>query len=212
MTNPKDMVRRGYDKISFAYRGDTVDSAEESFYRRCLALLLPHLADGGRILDLGCGCGVPAAQELSGRYSVTGVDISPVQIERARSLVPSAEFVCADMTEIDFPPGGFDAIISLYSIIHVPLAEQRGLFRRISTWLKRDGWFLCTVGYREWTGTEENWLGVSGGTMFWRHADQRTYETWLADLQFRIEEKMFVREGSSGHTTLLACKIASEES
>ncbi|HIJ64811.1 MAG TPA: class I SAM-dependent methyltransferase [Candidatus Hydrogenedentes bacterium] len=206
--DPKDIVRQGYDKVSRAYRGDTFDSEEDPYYRRCMDLLLPHLTAGSRILDLGCGCGIPAVQDLSVEHDVTGVDISPVQIERARSLVPSAEFICEDMTAIGFPPGGFDAIISLYAIIHVPLKEQPGLFRNISTWLKQDGWFLCTVGHRNWTGTEENWLGVSGVTMFWSHAAQETYEIWLTDLHFRIEGAMFIPEGNGGHTALLAQKTA----
>ena len=211
MTDPKDIVREGYDRISRAYRGDTVDPEEAPYYRRCMDLLFPRLMTGSRVLDLGCGCGIPATRELSVRHDVTGVDISPVQIERARSLVPSAEFLCADMTGLGFPPAGFDAIISLYSIIHVPIEEQPDLLKKMATWLKLDGWLLCTVGHREWTGTQEDWLGVPGGTMYWSHADQRTYEEWLVDLHFRIEESFFIPEGKGGHTSILAQKIASDE-
>ena len=202
--NPKDIVREGYDRVSRAYRGDTFDSKDDPCYRRCIDLLLSHVAEGSRILDLGCGCGIPAVQDLSVQHDVTGVDISPVQIERARSLVHSAEFVCTDMTELRFSPGGFDAIISLYAIIHVPLEEQPDLFRKISTWLKHDGWFLCTVGHQEWTGTEDNWLDVQGCTMFWSHTDERTYETWLKDPGFRIIANVFMPEGKDGHAALIA--------
>lgn len=211
MTNPKDMVRRGYDRVSRAYRGDTFDPEDDPHYRRCLDLLLPHLKAGSRILDLGCGCGIPAVRDLSAQHDVTGVDISPVQVERARSLVPSADFICEDMTRIGFPPGTFDAVVSLYAIIHVPLEEQPALFRNISTWLKQGGWLLCTVGHREWTGTEEDWLGVSGATMFWSHADQTTYVAWLAGLHFRIEKMLFIPEGDGGHTALLARSAAGDQ-
>lgn len=208
MMNPKDMVREGYDKVSHAYRGDTFDTVDDPCYRKCLDLLLPHLAVGSRILDLGCGCGIPATQELSLRHQVTGVDISPVQIERARLLVPGAKFLCRDMTELSFSPNTFDAVISLYAVIHVPLDEQPSLFQEMSTWLKQDGWVLSTVGHREWTGTEENWLGVPGAAMFWSHADEKTYETWLRDLGFQILENVFIPEGEGGHTALLARKLA----
>jgi len=43
------------------------------------------------------------------------VDISDVQIERARRLVPGATFIRADVTEIDFPAAGFDAVVCLYA-------------------------------------------------------------------------------------------------
>jgi cyclopropane fatty-acyl-phospholipid synthase-like methyltransferase len=208
MPNPKDIVREGYDKVSCAYRGDIFDPKEDPYYHQCIDLLLSHLATGSRILDLGCGCGIPAVQDLSVQHDVTGVDISPVQIRRARSLIPSAEFVCADMTELSLPPGGFDAILSLYAIIHVPLEEQPDLFQKISTWLKQDGWLLCTVGHRKWTGTEDNWLGVEGATMFWSHADEKTYEGWFEDLGFQIVENVFIPEGKEGHTAFLAQQVA----
>jgi len=206
--NPKDIVRDGYDKVSRAYRGDAFAPKDDPCHRQGIDLLLGNIADGSRVLDLGCGCGIPTTRELSMRHKVTGVDISPVQIQRARSLVPSAEFICADMTTLTLPACGFDAVVSLYAIIHVPLEEQPGLFLKISMCLKHGGWLLCTVGHRQWTGTEENWLGVPGGKMFWSHADQQTYERWLTDLGFRIEKTMFIPEGKDGHTNLLARYIA----
>src|SRR5262245_52786583 len=52
---------------------------------------------------------------------VTGVDISDVQVERARRFVPGAVFLRADATETDFPPGSFSAVVCLYALIHIPL-------------------------------------------------------------------------------------------
>ena len=49
------------------------------------------------VVDLDCGAGVPATRLLiDAGFVVTRVDISEVQIERARSLVPDATFICAD--------------------------------------------------------------------------------------------------------------------
>ena len=208
MMNPKDIVRDGYDKVSRAYRGDAFAPKDDPCYRQCIDMLLGNIADGSRVLDLGCGCGIPSTRDLAAHHQVTGVDISAVQIERAQALVPSAEFLCADMTELNFPPCDFDAVVSLYAIIHVPLEKQPSLLRKVARWLKQDGWLLCIVGHREWTGTEANWLGVPGGTMFWSHTDQQTYERWLTDLSFRIENTVFIPEGTDGHTALLAQKVA----
>ncbi len=87
----KELVRAGYDKISYAYRGDKDEAGQ---YLSWLAELTPLLVPRSKVLDLGCGCGVPVAQELSKDFYVTGVDISPVQIERAKQLVPKAQFLC----------------------------------------------------------------------------------------------------------------------
>lgn len=206
MKDPKEIVRRGYDKVSRAYRGDRFDPREDPYYRQWVELLLPRLKPGSLILDLGCGNGIPACQDLSLNHEVIGVDLSSVQIERARSLVPEAEFRCEDMTESEFPSSSFDAILAIYSIIHVPVEEQRELLARIALWLKPGGRLLVTVGHEAWTGTEENWLGVPEGTMYWSHADRSRYEAWLAELRFTIEESHFIPEGKSGHVAILARK------
>jgi len=202
--NSKDIVRRGYDKISYAYRSKDGDAYSHD-YVSWLVELTPLLTFESKILDLGCGCGLPVSQSLSDEnFSVTGIDISPVQIERAKNLVPKAEFVCADMTEIDFPAQGFAGIVSFYAIIHVPLSEQYDLFAKLRRWLMPKGYLMVTVGDRNWTGTEENWLGVPGATMFWSHSDSETYKLWLTKLDFEICWTRFVPEGDGGNTLILA--------
>lgn len=202
----KNLVRDGYDKVSTTYRRD---EAEPDQYLSWLSELTPLLAPYSAVLDLGCGCGVPVAQELSKNFQVTGVDISSVQIGRAKQLVPKAQFLCADMSEVDFAPHSFAAIVAFYSIIHVPVEEQIALFGKIRTWLQPGGYLMATVGHTAWTGTEDNWL-VPGATMFWSHADADTYQRWLQESGFAILWSRFIPEGDSGHTLLLA-NIAIDE-
>src|SRR5437867_9552734 len=92
--DPKAIVRDGYDRVSQSYRGDALELDPQSGYAHWLRRLTPRIAPGARVLDLGCGNGIPVARELAERYRVTGVDLSPVQIDRARALVPDARFVC----------------------------------------------------------------------------------------------------------------------
>jgi SAM-dependent methyltransferase len=202
--DPKTIVREGYDRVSVAYRGDTVD-AERTGYAHWLRLLGRRVAPGARVLDLGCGCGVPVARMLAERHSVTGVDLSPVQIARARALVPGARFVCADMTAVEFEAGSFDAVVAFYSIINVPLAEQPELIRRVARWLAPGGWFLAVVGKRAWTGTEDDWRGVRGASMYWSHADVEDYRAWFAQAGFVVEHEGSQPEhGSPGFAVLIA--------
>lgn len=44
--------------------------------------------------------------------------------------------------------------------------------------------------------------------MYWSHADQGTYENWLTELGFRIDEVVFIPEGRGGHSAILAQKDA----
>lgn len=120
-----------------------------------------------------------ASRLLASRGEVTGMDISPVRVDRARALVPGGRFICDDMCSVEFPVGSFDAVVSFYSIIHVPVEEQEALFRRIAGWLKPGGFFMGTLGSAAGTDTERDWLGVEGATMYWSHADAQTYRRWL---------------------------------
>ena len=202
--NPIDIVREGYDRASQAYRGDSCD-LEQSGYGHWIRRLRPRLADGARVLDLGCGCGIPATHELARHYTVTGVDLSPVQIERARTLVPRATFVCADMSEIDFEPGSFDAVTAFYSIINVPLDHQPELFHRIARWLVPGGWLLAIVGRFPWTGIEPNFRGVKDVPMYWSHGSITDYRRWLTEAGFTIEEEGLQPErGEPGFSVVIA--------
>jgi cyclopropane fatty-acyl-phospholipid synthase-like methyltransferase len=209
--NPKDIVRQGYDRISYQYRDDDgLGPAQPGQpegrpdYEGWLAELMPLLHDGDTVLDLGCGCGVPATAILAAHYAVTGVDLSPVQISRARRLVPAAQFQCADMSTLEFSARSFAAVVSFYAIIHLPLDEQPAIFRNIYRWLRPGGYLLATVGSSAWTGTETDWHGAP---MFWSHADRATYVTWLEETGFEVLWTRFIPEGSGGHTLVLARRL-----
>jgi SAM-dependent methyltransferase len=196
-----DLVRRGYDELSYRYRSD---DAPEGQYGPWLAVLQGRLPAAGSVLDLGCGCGVPVARSLAeAGYAVTGVDISDVQIERARRLVPVGTFIRADALTVEFPDGSFDAVVCLFALIHMPLALQPGLLRRVAGWLRPSGWLLAIVGQEAWTGTEDNWLG--GQTpMWWSEADATTYRAWLEQAGLEVTEQGFVPEGDGGHALFWA--------
>jgi hypothetical protein len=107
------------------------------------------------------------------------------------------------MTEVRFDEAEFAGVISLYSIIHVPLQEQRTLFRRIRRWLRPEGWFLSVLGHSAFEGWEQGWLG-SQVEMFWSHADAGTYRRWISSAGFKIVDQRFVPEGEGGHELFVA--------
>lgn len=202
------MVRRGYNAISYLYRAD---DATDDQYAGWLEDLQGRIPGASAVLDIGCGCGVPAARSLAGagHSRVTGIDLSEVQVQRARELVPSATFIHADAAAADFPAKSFDAVICLYSLIHMPLKEQPELLFRVASWLRPGGWLLATTGHRAWTGTDENWLG-GDATMWWSHADSATYHTWITQAGLKIASETFVPEGTSGHTLFWAQRSYAE--
>ena len=206
----KQIVRQGYDALSYAYRADhTPDDYED--YAAWVHILAERLPEHAPVLDIGCGCGLPATKLLAERFDVTGVDFSEVQISRAKRLVPAANFLCADISARSFPFESYSAVVSFYAIIHVPLAEHPRLFEKIAGWLRPSGYFLATVGHGAWTGTDETYLGVAGGKMCWSHADEATNVGWIREAGLHVHWTRFVPEGASGHTLVLAQKPPIEE-
>ena len=56
----------------------------------------------------------------------------------------------------------------MYSIIHLPRAEQVEMLRKIVAWLKPGGWVLANFAAEESAGREmRNWLEEEEGGMFW---------------------------------------------
>ena len=202
-------MRSSWNRVSFRYRPRRTSSDcfghLESDYRAWLDPILKSLPSGSAVLDLGSGNGLPAARILSQRFRVTGVDLSDTQVRRARRLVPRARFVRADLSEVDFPPNSFAAVIALYSLIHVPREEHRPLFHKVARWLTSDGWFLAILGRDRYEGRESRWLG-SDAPMLWSQYDAATYRRWFPREGFRIVREQFIPEGDGGHQMFLARK------
>lgn len=202
----RDLVRRGYNEISRAYRDDEgrsnpLTQEDVTRYTAWVDELAGLLKPSARVLDLGCGAGVPGTKLLvRAGFEVVGVDISHVQIERARQLVPGATFIEADMVTWDSEPASFDAVVSFYALIHLPIQDQQDLFSRIRRWLRPSGLLLVIVGHHEWTSIED----YLGAPMFWDHADAATYLDWLERAALQPIWDRFIPEGTSGHVLVLA--------
>ncbi len=177
----KDVVRRGYDNCAVAYHESrSAESGAE------LQALTARLVDGDAVLDIGCGAGVPIAKSLAYRYRVTGVDISPEMVRRARRNAPTATFLCVDVTSVRLPPSSFDAAVALYSVFHLPREEHPRLFEKVHGWLKPGGYLLCTLSHHSEEGyTEQDFYGA---TMYWSNYSLDEYVDILAEVGFELLE------------------------
>jgi 2-polyprenyl-3-methyl-5-hydroxy-6-metoxy-1,4-benzoquinol methylase len=185
--DPKLVVAHGYDVIAGTYLARHGQSIVRD---RWLQETMARLPDAARVLDLGCGAGVPVAHRLAGRgFDVVGVDGSVEQIKLARRHVPEAEFIHADMTAVTFPPRSFDAVAAFYSITHVPREEHATLLRRVVDWLKPNGLFIASLGSDECADWVGEWLGTE---MFFSHYDAGTYGRLVREAGFHIERAALV--------------------
>jgi len=98
-----------------------------------------------RILEIGCANGW-LAEHLQKIGSVTGVDISDLAIEAARSRVPGAEFVAGDILRLNFPDGCFDVVVTLETFSHV--TDQRRFIEVVANVLGKNGHLILATQNR----------------------------------------------------------------
>lgn len=154
----KRLVEQGYDKVAHDYA--RLEGESEWPRMRWLRKLLHRLETGSAVLDLGCGSGDPADVEIARAHKVTGVDISQTQIKLARRNVPAGHFIHGDAGSVEFADNSFDAVISFYTLEHMPREEHAPLLRRIHQWLRPGGWLLISTEAGEVEGVIGQWLGV----------------------------------------------------
>jgi SAM-dependent methyltransferase len=188
--NPRDVVAAGYNAIADAYLDRFgVSTVRQKWVDR----LIENLPlKGGRVLDLGCGAGIPVARDLAAlEYSVVGIDGSAQQIIRARRNVPAATFIEADMCEVELEAASFDAVGAFYSITHIPRAQQAQLISKIASWLKPGGTLVASFGAGAagtWTG---EWLGT---TMFFGHSSEEATLKCLIDAGLNVRCSLVERQ------------------
>ncbi|MFI1096839.1 class I SAM-dependent DNA methyltransferase [Streptomyces sp. NPDC020917] len=90
--------------------------------------LTASLPKGARVLDLGCGTGMPTARQLTDAgLHVTGIDLSPGMLALARRNVPDAEFVRGDIGDLvtggPLAPGSFGGVAAFFTLLMLPRAE-----------------------------------------------------------------------------------------
>ncbi len=175
-------VREGYDTIAERYLDERVTGGD----MRLLPELVSRLAPDDRVLDAGCGAGVPVMPELVGAgLRPVGLDLSSTQLGLAQSLVDGTEFVQADLAALPFREGGFAGVVSFYSVIHVPRSDHPTVFSEFRRVLRPGGVALVCLGAGDLPEDDdgESWLGTR---MFWSHFDARTNLELLAEVGFDI--------------------------
>ncbi|MDQ1533316.1 MAG: hypothetical protein QOF28_1077 [Actinomycetota bacterium] len=189
------IVRDGYDQIADAYLAAMVRPRAADARGEWTGRLLERLAPASSVLDIGCGPGVPtAAMFATAGHHIVGVDISPRQIQLARTNVPAGSFAVADITEFDAEPDSFDALMALYSLTHIPRDNYPTLFGRFVEWLRPGGWILASMGRSDEAGwNEENFLGL-GHTNWTNGCDPDTSRRLLTGAGFELEHADVVSE------------------
>ncbi|MFO0809717.1 MAG: methyltransferase domain-containing protein [Gemmataceae bacterium] len=118
-----------YDAVVVPFERFT-DRFSQPLAERIVRLAEP--APLGRVLDVGCGTGVVAlavARTLTSPGHVLGVDMSEPMLRRAAAKAESGglgdrtQFREMDAEALDLPRSTFDAVVSLFALMHFPHPE-----------------------------------------------------------------------------------------
>src|SRR2546427_1910253 len=113
------------------------ETSAESFAGVANPFSLGRLAPGERVLDLGSGAGTDsliAAQMVGEQGHVTGIDMTPEMLTKARGAaaemeVGNVEFVESEAEQLPFPEASFDVVISNGVIDLIP--DKEAVFAEI---------------------------------------------------------------------------------
>lgn len=119
-----DKEREFFDAFE-AHHGDYDVLAEEA-YQRILAVFVNGLGTSRATtcVDLGCGTGAFTRRLSALGLDVTGVDISPRSIERAKTRA-GARFLVGDVTNCSLPSASYDCAVMSGVLHHMTSRDVR---------------------------------------------------------------------------------------
>lgn len=160
--NARD-ARRAAQALTFDRIGARYDEAFPHKQEQVAAgeWLAARLKPAGRVLDVGCGTGVPTARQLvDAGLRVTGIDISPVMLDLARTAVPEARFHQLDVLDLDDSWGPFDGVVAFFSLLMLPRREVGAALRLLHRLLEPDGLLVMAMVEADLDDVELTFLGA----------------------------------------------------
>lgn len=77
-----------------------------------------------RLLDVGCGGGIFCKMASKRGLDIYGIDLSNVAIQRAREILPNANFIIGEAENMPFKNDFFDYVTCLGSLEHFPNMDK----------------------------------------------------------------------------------------
>jgi SAM-dependent methyltransferase len=96
-------------------------------------------APRGRALDVACGTGRQVARLAALGYDVSGIDLTPAMVDRARERCPDATLTVGGWDDLPYDDASFDLVTSALALCHavdlVPPVREMARVVRPGGWL-----------------------------------------------------------------------------
>lgn len=158
MPEPVDLthVRHAYDTVAEDYASCFPDTRPEDPLDLAMVDAFVEAVTSGedaRVLDAGCGAGRMGRYLADRGCLVSGVDLSPGMIARARRDHPDLVFAVGSLSALPYADSRFGGVLMWYSIIHTPPAGQAAIFTEAARVLRPGGHLL--VGFQSGVGSRD---------------------------------------------------------
>ncbi len=182
----REIVKNGYNLGKYAKyfgKNNQLNPFEKLYFDN----LIENISNSSNILDLGCGTGLPYDHYLSTKgHKITGIDIAENHILIAQNNVKTGTFITGDYTKYKFNNNSFDAVVSLYSLFHIPREEHEEVIVMIYGYLRANGLLLITTGVEDTDGTEIDDDFCGNVKMAWSSYGADRYRDLLKSSGFQI--------------------------
>ncbi len=196
------MNKNSYNKVAHKWA--------EKRKKTTLSKLVIDFADNviaqGKILDIGCGAGIPIATYLSERgFFITGIDFSEEMIAMALlSNIANTQFINCNFLDFETTEK-FNGVIAWDSLWHFPKDKQKSIYPKIGNLLKPGGYLIFTHGNID----GEHFDSMLGESFYYSSLSKDKVLDILSENGFEIiyAYEDFVEEKSHRAFVVLAKKI-----
>jgi len=199
VTDLSDKICGHYEKHATAWDTDRRNGGWND--KRWHDRFVEALPKSARVLDLGCGGGIPVARNLADHaVHVTGVDSSPAMISLCRQRLPAHEWIVADMRSLSLGRS-FDGVLAWDSLFHLKPDDQRRMFAVFAAHAEKAAILMFNAGpaFGDAIGS------YRGDPLYHASLDPAEYERLLATNGFEVVDHVVEDPNAGGRTVWLAC-------
>jgi predicted TPR repeat methyltransferase len=167
-----EINRKAWNKV--VREGRIIHPTKGQKEEKLTKLFMASLPKGGKVLDLGCGTGIPIGKRLQkAGFRVVGVDYADEMVKEFQKNLPDSLVLRILMTDIKWKEE-FEGIISSFSLLCLPPKEFIQMPNKIIHALKKGGYFLLFLNEGD---------SKSGGV--YKVQGQKMYTTGVSEKEIR---------------------------